>query len=122
MAEGRPAALPWAANQASGADVKPVQDTHAPTASSEGDLLTQAVSIQQVGLEPGARIEVCVLSEQFHVLVEQCCGSLLCDQQPTKRAGHVGGHNRCWRSLQQGECLVWGGQAFEAHATCVLTP
>ena len=49
-------ALPWAAQQAAGADTKPVQDTQAATGLAAEDL--QPVSMQQLGLEPGARIEV----------------------------------------------------------------
>lgn len=60
------AALPWAAQGSDGADVKPVQDTDAATAAAEEDL--QPVSIQQLGLEPGARIEVCTLQQAGLVL------------------------------------------------------
>lgn len=58
MAEGN-AALPWAAQQTAGADTKPLQDTDAATTLAEEDL--QPISIQQLGLELGARIEVCTM-------------------------------------------------------------
>lgn len=50
-------ALPWAEQQAAEQDIDAVQGAHAATTASEADL--QPVSIQQLGLEPGARIEVC---------------------------------------------------------------
>jgi hypothetical protein len=68
MAEQNAPALPWAAQQAANADVKPVQDTHAPTAIPVEDL--QPVSIQQLGLEPGARIEVSCKEQSFNRLSE----------------------------------------------------
>lgn len=48
-------ALPWA-QQSAGADTKPVQDTQAGAEIAAEDL--QPVSMQQLGLETGARIEV----------------------------------------------------------------
>jgi hypothetical protein len=65
MAQGN-AALPWAAQTSDGADVKPVQDTDAATTVAEEDL--QPVSIQQLGLELGARLEVCTRQQAVLVL------------------------------------------------------
>jgi hypothetical protein len=59
------AALPWAVQTSDVKDVDAVQDTDAATTVAE-DL--QPVSIQQLGLEPGARIEVCMRQQAVLVL------------------------------------------------------